>query len=333
MLPYDVISSRKGKRCVIHRIEKILDPPVANSVGCRLCTLTNRDTAKSNYHKIYYIVAKVFNGLEPEVVTRKDNDISNDCASNLIHVFSSLNTSDREWRAIPGYETLYEISNLGEIRSLGRLASHKSGFHSIRKSARLLKYAIDEDGYFGVELSDIEGKAKQYRVNRLVATAFIPNPDRLPVVNHKDGNKQNNRVENLEWCTVKYNTFEAYRMGLNPASTPHPVICLTTNTRFESVQSAANWIGCDHGNITQSIKLHSCCKGGYCFVYENNYPEDDISYLKQAEETYVIRSKPTYHSKVKCLDTGQVSIQKLCKVFNSMYIFNIIHNSANLIYS
>lgn len=285
VLAYDTVANRHGTPCTIHRVEKILDPEVAASVGCRICVLTNRVTQKSIYAKIYHIVAKVFNELEPEAVVRKDGDVSNDCADNLIDMFSLLHTSDREWQAIPGYEGLYEISNLGEVFSLGRLACYSSS-HSIRKPAKLLKYSIDEDGYFSVGLSDKLGQSRQFRVNRLVAMAFLPNPNNLSVVNHKDGNKQNNRVENLEWCTVKHNTFEAYRMGLNNTTLPIPVICLNNNIRFESIQAAADWAGCDHENVTQSIKIKSCCKGGYCFVKEAEYPEDAAKYLIDAQKLY-----------------------------------------------
>ena len=73
------------------------------------------------------------------------------------------------------------------------------------KYKKFLKPATTKNGYQIVQLSDNEGKAKMYYVHRLVAQAFIENPNNLPCVNHKDENKQNNSVENLEWCTHKYN--------------------------------------------------------------------------------------------------------------------------------
>ena len=105
------------------------------------------------------------------------------------------------FKAIEGYEGLYEVSNLGRVRSLdsydrlGRL--HKKG--------KILKPAIIKDGYLQVHLSK-EGKKKTFMVHRLVAQAFIPNPEGLPIINHKDENPKNNRVENIEWCDYKYNS-------------------------------------------------------------------------------------------------------------------------------
>lgn len=285
VLAYEFESIRGNTRCIVHRSDKILNPTVAKSVGCRICTLTNRCTGRSNYAKIYHIVAKVFNGMEPEVVIHKDGNMSNDCTTNLVHKFNQNDNANELWLPIPGYEGLYEISNLGRVRSLGRLVSHGAS-HAIRKPAKLLKFAEDADGYFNVGLFDLQGRCKQFRVNRLVAITFIPNPDNLPIVNHIDGNKQNNSVSNLEWCTVRYNTFEAYNMGLNPNSNPIPVICLTNGIKFDSIQAAAKWAGCDHENIRESISIKSCCKGGYCFVKESDYPDNPEEYLEQAQNLY-----------------------------------------------
>ena len=97
------------------------------------------------------------------------------------------------WKDIAGYEGLYQVSNLGRVRSV------KHG------KIRLLKLGTDGHGYFQIKFSR-GGKMKEFPVHRLVAEAFIPNPSNFPVVNHKDENPANNTVNNLEWCTVKYNT-------------------------------------------------------------------------------------------------------------------------------
>lgn len=109
------------------------------------------------------------------------------------------------WKDISNYEGLYQVSNLGNVRSLSHI--RKNGKKETQKylsKGRLLKPAIQSVGYKFVVLSK-QGKTKGYRVHRLVAEAFIPNPDNLPQVNHKDENKLNNNVNNLEWCTVAYN--------------------------------------------------------------------------------------------------------------------------------
>ena len=85
------------------------------------------------------------------------------------------------------------------------------------KTNKYISQRIGPKGYYLVNLS-IKGKCKTYQVHRLVAKAFIANPNNYPVINHKDGDKLNNRVENLEWCTYQYNTQHACKNGLiNPA--------------------------------------------------------------------------------------------------------------------
>ena len=109
-----------------------------------------------------------------------------------------------EWKSIPGYECLYEVSNLGRVRSLDRYVKGKSESYRLHKG-KVLSPGKDKDGYLQVCLC-CNGKYKIISVHRLVAQAFIPNPDNLPMINHKDEVKTNNSVDNLEWCTVKYNS-------------------------------------------------------------------------------------------------------------------------------
>ena len=104
-----------------------------------------------------------------------------------------------EWRKIVGYEGLYEVSSLGRVRSLDRYDS----INRFRKG-RILKSGTDTGGYLFVQLSS-NGNEKNHSVHRLVAEAFIPNPDNLPQVNHIDEDKSNNCVDNLEWCDREYN--------------------------------------------------------------------------------------------------------------------------------
>ncbi len=103
------------------------------------------------------------------------------------------------WKDINGYEGLYQVSNLGQVKSLERYdkSNHK-------RKEKLLTPTKTNNNYLVVCLT-MKNKHINYYIHRLVAEAFIPNPNNLPCVNHKDENKENNCVDNLEWCTAEYN--------------------------------------------------------------------------------------------------------------------------------
>lgn len=103
-----------------------------------------------------------------------------------------------EWKSIEGYE-YYEVSNLGRVRSWINNKWNK------RNTPKLLSLHRLSKGYLGVSLCSAPNTSKTMKVHRLVAKAFIPNPSNLPIVNHKDEDKTNNCVSNLEWCTNNYN--------------------------------------------------------------------------------------------------------------------------------
>ena len=104
-----------------------------------------------------------------------------------------------KWKPVKGYENWYEVSNLGRVRSLDRQIKYRS----IHRTGKLIKLGCTR-GYYYAKLHK-NNKRRYVGVHRLVADAFIPNPNNLPEVNHKDENKQNNCANNLEWCTRKYN--------------------------------------------------------------------------------------------------------------------------------
>lgn len=105
------------------------------------------------------------------------------------------------WKDIPGYEGLYQVSNLGRVKALPKLVGRGRQYHV---GERLLSLRPMKNGYIRIHL-DKDGSREYVSVHRLVAKAFIDNPLNLPFVNHKNENPTDNRVENLEWCTVKYN--------------------------------------------------------------------------------------------------------------------------------
>lgn len=121
------------------------------------------------------------------------------------------------WKDIEGYEGFYQVSNFGTIKSLSRYI--KFGNKTRYSNERILKFHKDKDGYKKVILQK-SGKAQNYLIHRLVAQAFIPNPDNKPQINHKDGDKQNNKVDNLEWCTPSENMIHAFKTELCQPSKP-----------------------------------------------------------------------------------------------------------------
>ena len=121
------------------------------------------------------------------------------------------------YKDIKNYEGYYQVGNLGNVRSLDRIVPHKTkGF--LKLKSRILKPSFSRDGYKKVVLQK-EGMVRYFRINRLVADAFIPNPENKPCVNHKDGDKLNNNVDNLEWNTVQENNDHAWKIGLFGEST------------------------------------------------------------------------------------------------------------------
>lgn len=154
-----------------------------------------------------------------------------------------------EWRPLVGYEGLYEVSNRGNMKSLNYRRTGKEG---------ILKAVKDKDGYLRVQLWK-DGKRKMYAVHRLVAQAFLPNPNNLPIINHKDENKQNNKVENLEWCNISYNNIYNGRAKKVAEKLSKPVIAIDKINglilEFPSAHEASRQTG-----IAQS-HINACCKG------------------------------------------------------------------------
>lgn len=102
------------------------------------------------------------------------------------------------WKDIKGYEGKYQVSNLGRIKNIQT--------NCMKMATLQKKYIMKQGGYYQITLWKGKHNGKTYLIHRLVAQHFIPNPDNLPQVNHIDHDRSNNRVDNLEWCTAKYNS-------------------------------------------------------------------------------------------------------------------------------
>ena len=126
------------------------------------------------------------------------------------------------WRPVVGWEGLYEVSNLARVRSVEcDTIRYRNGkpitYH--KRGGKVIKGKVMPNGYIMVRLHK-DGEETNALAHRLVAQAFIPNPDNLPEINHKDGNRANNQVSNLEWCTAQENTIHSWRMGLAKPHAP-----------------------------------------------------------------------------------------------------------------
>lgn len=156
-----------------------------------------------------------------------------------------------EWKDIKGYEGLYKVSNLGNVKN---------------KHSKLLKPDYSNKGYACVILRK-NGVNKKHRVHRLVAEAFIPNPDNLPEIDHKDENKANNEASNLKWCTHKQN-MEAYRKN-HPYTicNQQPVYCLDLDEYFPSASEAAVHTGVCRTSILKVCRGQLNLAGGKLWCY------------------------------------------------------------------
>jgi hypothetical protein len=120
------------------------------------------------------------------------------------------------WKNIEGYEGFYQISNLGNVKSLCRLVGNHSGFKKLLKE-KILKTHISKTGYFVINLK-INSKRKTFKLHRLIAYSFIEKIKGKEYINHINGIKTDNRVENLEWVTIKENNYHAIKTGLKKDS-------------------------------------------------------------------------------------------------------------------
>ena len=175
-----------------------------------------------------------------------------------------------EWKSIPGYEGLYEVSSWGRVKS-----------YKYNSDGRILKSGSNRFGYYYVVLCK-DGKEKTCSIHRLVAEAFIPNQSNLSEVNHKDEDKGNNCVQNLEWCDHSYNN----SYGTRNQRISKPVVQLDKRGNFiaeySSIKEASRLTGIASSSICY------CCKhkygfksaGGFIFRYKDEYLNTQSQHVK-----------------------------------------------------
>ena len=157
------------------------------------------------------------------------------------------------WSKIEGFENSYEVSNLGRVRGKFRTRKSKGTSTSVVRGI-ILNQKTDKDGYKEVALCK-DGKMHYKRVHRLVASAFIPNPNNYPIINHIDENPSNNCVSNLEWCSKSYNT----KYSVHKRS--QKVTC--NGIEFPSIKALARHLNVDSKALRYRLKVGGLYKGKY----------------------------------------------------------------------
>lgn len=173
------------------------------------------------------------------------------------------------WKDVPGFEGLYQVSDLGRIKSFKKSKKFKSPMEYI------LTPSLTNSGYCIVTLYG-ENTRRKFLVHRLVATVFLPNPHNLPQINHKDENKTNNSVKNLEWCTAEYNNAygTARIRSIDTKSTPiaQKTYDGKTIAVYRSTRIASEILGINIGTLRSAIQSHSQCRGHYYEYCDTLHP-------------------------------------------------------------
>lgn len=187
------------------------------------------------------------------------------------------------WEQCPDYNFV-EVSNQGKVRTKDRTVTRRDG-RKLHYKGRILKQQLNNKGYMYVRIC-VNGKTTTLLVHRLVAVTFLPNPDNLPEVNHKDNDPTNNRLDNLEWCTHKYNDDYKKNFGTSQAELfGKPVFAVNLKTgkilRFETQHEASRQLGVDVRKVNNVVKGKRIQTGGWWFTEdESEITEDKIQEIR-----------------------------------------------------
>ena len=169
---------------------------------------------------------------------------------------------EEQWKDIEGYEGLYQVSNLGRIKSLGRTIMRRTRWGSVKPytmKPRILKPKRCQGDYFQVGLFTIDGQHSVAKIHRLVAKAFIPNPDNMPEVNHKNEDKADNRADNLEWCTHEDNCRYGTRNQRTGEKNAKPVVQMDMDGNVIADYPSA--IEAQRATGINRYLIRQCCNG------------------------------------------------------------------------
>lgn len=177
-------------------------------------------------------------------------------------IISGNLTREEKWRWVPGFEGLYMVSSMGNVMSVPKVATKSNGAVA-EYEGRQLSPAPNRKGYLQVVLCS-DGASKTCQIHRLVAMAFVPNPDCLPCVNHINENKGDNTDRNLEWCSIEYNNAygtRAQRIGETQSRIVQKMLADEILSEYPSTKSAAESVCGSASHISE------CCCGKRLSAY------------------------------------------------------------------
>lgn len=266
----------------------------AHHTGARMIKLSRNSTygsvrlSKNGVQQTYYIPNLVLSAFDPEFdgvhFYHKDFDTTNNHLSNLVSGFRDLGD---DWKPVDGTDDLIWVSKYGEVYSRAYTYLQPSKGVECTLPERFIKQQHNYEGYLYVAISRFP---KLCFVHRIVANAFIPNPDNKETVNHIDGNKENNCVSNLEWSTMKEQIDHAFSIGLRSYQTEidkcrqmtekncMPVVRVDTGEIFPSIKAAAMSVGVTAEGLRDRLHKHKPLKKlGIMFMWLKDYESSQCS--------------------------------------------------------